>query len=83
MRTVEDFVEDMCKRGRTPEQVEAVAILTRWESQQEKAVLLAKAECKTLASLGRSERVNNRMGEFVRRRKKLNAPRKTLILKKS
>ncbi len=35
MRTLEQFVTDLRRRGRTPQQILSVALCTRWESRRE------------------------------------------------
>lgn len=83
MRTLEEFVADMTGRGKTPGQVRAVAINSRWETQAGDAEVLAEAFGAEWESLGREERVNKRMSDSVRRRVTRSTPRRKLLLKKS
>lgn len=41
-RTVEDFVRDMCLRGRTVEQVLVICRCTRWQEYREEVKALLK-----------------------------------------
>ena len=63
-RTVRDFVRDLCRSGRTDQQVKAVALNTRWRDADEEIILWLKRRGDRWRGLGPIENIPPTVVEF-------------------